>query len=108
MCEYHETMLSDVDAFRRRLADDVAAGSVTDDTLTTGYAHALELDAERKTYDRTLDALLARGDERGAASAMRCRRALRNGAARLRDALASARPRQGGGSPLRGPSPGAS
>lgn len=96
MCTHHEAMLTDVEAFRKRLDADVASGAVSDDVLTTGYAHALELDAERASYDRTLDALLARGDDQGVLAVIHCRRALAHAGARLRDALASARPRREG------------
>ena len=92
-------MLRDVEAYRERLASGAAAGEVTDDLLTTGYAHALELEAESASYDKALDTLLARGDEQGVAAVMRCRRALTNAGNRLRDTLATARPRRAAGSP---------
>lgn len=101
-------MLSSADAFTRRLDSEAAAGHVTDDLLTTGYAHALELEAEQRSYDRALASLLALGDDTAAAAALRCRSALRSAAARLRASLASARLRRGAGGPLRGPSPEAS
>ena len=108
MCAHHESLLRTVEAYRARLASEAAAGEVSDDLLTTGYAHALELEAERAGYDRALDELLAGDDEQAVAAMVRCRRALANAGAHLRDSLASARRRRAAGRPLRGPSPEAS
>jgi hypothetical protein len=82
-------------ALRREVAD--APNRPDDavaDLLTTGYAYALELEADELATGRLLDDLLASGREQEALDAARRQRRLRTAARALReelDALAASR-----------------